>query len=188
MNIVISIADHASPDLKVLISQFNDLKFFNEAAGEAVQEELRKHFAKKNRQPNKKKWDKTGFWEDIRTKTAMGPATADNAIVTIANPAINLKVYGGTVRPKEAKRLAIPLKQEAYGKSPRDFDGALQYLRTKRQKEFLVKEKENGELDFYYLLKKETKHRKDPDALPTDSFLTTAIIEAIEDALDYLEN
>lgn len=90
------------------------------ALGGALETELRKHFASRDAEPNKPRWKKTHFWaRRIRRATALSSVTETSATVTIADPAMAARIKGATIVPVEAKMLAIPLVEEAYGVLPR---------------------------------------------------------------------
>jgi len=71
----------------------------------------------------------------------------DSHLLMIAN----VNEYGATIRPRNAKRLAIPLNKQARGKSPRSFDD-LWPLRTNDGSLYLVRNKGSSRLEFMYWL------------------------------------
>ena len=60
-----------------------------------------------------------GFWNRMVSGTRT-EATADSAKILMPRE-VGLRYHGGTITPKAAKYLTIPLRAEAYGKSPRQF-------------------------------------------------------------------
>ena len=59
--------------------------------------------------------------------------------------------YGATIRPRNARRLAIPLTKAARGRSPREFDNLFP-LRTSKGELFLVRNKGSTRFEFMYWL------------------------------------
>jgi hypothetical protein len=91
------------------------------AVGKRAEIELRNHFDKRNDEANKQGWPKRGFWGDVRQATALTYISDTEATITIAHPALNQKIHGGTITPKRGRFLAIPATQEAYAAgSPRE--------------------------------------------------------------------
>ena len=71
----------------------------------------------------------------------------DSHILMIAN----VNEFGATIKPKRAKRLAIPLSKKARGKSPREFNDLFP-LRTADGMLYLVRNKGANKLEFLYWL------------------------------------
>jgi len=94
----------------------------NAMLAKVAQVTLQAHFLDRNTsEPNRHGWPRQNFWSRIRNATRVLSVSAEGATITIADPAMNQKVYGGTIRPKECKFLAIPMRAEAYGRSPKTF-------------------------------------------------------------------
>ena len=68
-------------------------------------------------------------------------------------PYARIQDAGGTIKPKSAKNLAIPLSPLAKRKWPRDWDENQLRLVVLRGKSFLVEKLDKGKLVFHYLLK-----------------------------------
>lgn len=65
--------------------------------------------------------------------------TSDSVFVATTHPGAALQNFGGVVRPKRAKMLAIPLTKEAKrAGSPRRFKGTLQFVPTRAGNRFLL--------------------------------------------------
>lgn len=142
------------------------------ARGKRLERELRAHFLKKDREPNKKGWPKSHFWNRrIRTSTVLTSVTPSTAEVSIADPAIAQKIHGGTIRPKQAKYLSLPAAAEAQGRSPRLFaDLHFEPRRGAKVKGALV----NASGKTIYLLATHVTQSPDPTALPTMASLEAA--------------
>lgn len=62
------------------------------------------------------------FWQDA-SRSIFKSNTDSTASVVVNKPGVALQYYGGTVRPKRAKNLAIPMRAEFRGKNPRELTG-----------------------------------------------------------------
>jgi hypothetical protein len=120
--ISINVFDGISPDLQRKAAALADRRPLMGVLGKKLEVLLRDHFRDRNSEPNKRGWPAQNFWNRIRNATALTAFDASTATVTVADPAFNQKLHGGTIVPKEAKALAIPMDPEAYGKSPREFN------------------------------------------------------------------
>ena len=157
----------------------------NGALGKRVEIVVRGHFAKRPR--NKKGWPSQGFWRRrMRNATALASYDHEGAEVRIADPAINQKVFGGTITPKEGKYLTIPARPEANGRSPRTFSdlrfvplrgrGRLRGMLVRTRQTFVKNRKQVGGEVFYWCVTQVTQ-AADPDALPSQVELDTAITD-----------
>jgi hypothetical protein len=137
------------------------------------------------------------FYADAARATTW-EADENRASVSVAHRGIRLRFEGGTVRPVNAKFLAIPARAEAYGRRPREFDdlkpiffkhsGALvqteqQQVRVRKRKSgaYSFKIEPGGELGggvMFWLVKSAT-HAADPTVLPTDEALHAAALDEV---------
>ena len=127
--IQINTSDGASPALARITASLTDRKPLHAVLGKRGEIEARAHFESRNSEPNKQGWPRQQFWARIRTATAFTSADDSGAVVTIADPAINQKIYGGTITPKEGTYLALPAIAEAYGRSPRSLPNLTALIR-----------------------------------------------------------
>jgi len=130
--------------------------------GKSLEKELRGHFLARDKEGNSHGWPSKHFWNrEIRANTALTSATDEQATVTVASPAFGQKLYGGTIRAKRGRFLAIPARQEAYAAgSPRE--GGMQGLFRPKGRRFLM---DREGLVQYWLVERVTQ-AKDPRALP----------------------
>ena len=91
----------------------------------------------------------------------------DSHILMIAN----VHEYGTTIKPKRAKRLAIPLNKRAREKSPRQFNDLFP-LTTSNGALYLVRNKGQNQLEFMYWLAKEVH-------IPERSFIRGGFDEGV---------
>jgi hypothetical protein len=90
----------------------------NEALATRYVEELQAHWRKKNQKPNRLGGKRTNFWAKAAEETGITAVTDDGATVTVggeSGPKVRIHVLGGTIVPKAAKALTIPIVREAYG-------------------------------------------------------------------------
>lgn len=104
-------------DSDVLPSAPLDRKTLLQAQAKGVEVLLKGHFRARQAEGNKKRWPLPPFWFGVRntmaSATAVGEVTEQSAEVVIADGRMNQKVFGGTIRPKRAKNLVIPLTAAA---------------------------------------------------------------------------
>lgn len=181
-------------------------------AGRSLANALKAHFLnKQNTQPNKLGGKRTNFWADVaRSVNSPQARGSDTVNVAVAHPAINQKIFGGTILPKPPrKNIAIPINPIAYGEQPststfkdklelvfrRKKGGALTMflaLKEGAQKRFTYGGTQKQQIKknisapagtFLYVLKKRVTQDADPTALPPESDLRRTVVTAFEDAL-----
>lgn len=197
MNVTINTLDAAGPTLAKLVESVTNRRPLHAAMGKRGEVELRAHFLDRNQEPNKKGWPSQNFWERIRSATALSQVDASGATVSISDPAINLKVYGGTVKPKEGKYLALPAIAEAYGRSARTFSNLEPMIRwrdgqrravalverraslLRSRKDGSATEKKGSEIGgrVFYWLVESVRARRDPKALPETAKFAAALLD-----------
>lgn len=152
-------------------------------AARAVDNSLKKHFRKKNQEPNKKGWPKQNFWAQIRESVQTFRDGAESATVQVNDPRLNPHVFGATITPKEKKFLAVPLVAAAYGRRASTFTD-LEFLPRRKKGGkiggFLVKPGAEGAVEFYYVLLSEVTVKADPTALPDFADLEKDAGRAVE--------
>lgn len=134
--------------------------------GRRAERLFRRHFTKRDAEGNKRGWPRSHFWSRIRRATAFAAANDSAAKISIADPAFAMKVHGGTIKPIEAKNLALPLRPEAKvaGRPRAKLIPGLFLLKT-HGRLFLARREERA-LRLYYKLVKSVTQMKDPRALP----------------------
>lgn len=195
----IEIRDHATYTLTKIAEGLTNRRPLNAAVGKRGEVELRAHFLARNQEPNKKGWPKQDFWNRIREATALSAVDESGATITIADPAIAQKIYGGTIKPVEGKYLALPAIAEAYGRSARTFNNLepmIRWINGSRRAVALVeraasltrdwKEKGSNLIEkkgslvggrvFYWLVLSVTQ-AEDPRALPESNEMEKALRE-----------
>lgn len=113
--ISVSISDTATPAISRLLAQCKNPADALKAAGKRVEILLRDHFQIRNdTSANRQGWPRSNFWLGVKKATVIQSTTPDEAVISIAHPAIRHKVEGGTIKPKRRKYLAIPGSAQAY--------------------------------------------------------------------------
>lgn len=173
----------AEKKMAAISKNFAEPKRAFKVAGNAVANRLKAHFRKRNQEPNKEGWAKSGFWAQIRDSVQMLDGSGDGVVIQINDPRFNLKYYGGTVTPKRGKALAIPLHEEYKGVLPSTFP---------RDKFFFLPSKDGANVGILaealgdnriraaYLLRKSTTHQADAEALPPMAELQQEAVTAME--------
>lgn len=169
--------DEVTPDLRRLLREAAPGGPLYKVMGRAGANALRKHFRARNSQGNKLGGKRTNFWSRVAQSVNSPKTAAGKIVVPINHPAIAQKVFGGTIRPTKAKNLAIPIDPRAHGKSPRVFD-ALSFLMTAAGTKLLGTKEAGGVFRALYVLKKAVTQRPDPDALPDDAVVVSALSRA----------
>lgn len=194
--------DHATPALASLAAQMTHLRPLHAAMGKRAEIELRDHFQTRDAEPNKMGWASLHFWGRMRKATALGRVDDAGATVVISDPAMNQKVFGGTITAKEGKFLSIPARQEAYGRSPRMFSDlhfvalsggrgmlvqhystALTYFKRGKKEGQIKSKTEQGGGVFYWLVKSVTQ-TADERALPEAEGFRAALLEEAQAYFD----
>jgi len=196
-----------APDLAPEIKRLNDLgrggpapQRMMKVAGKQLETDLRDHFTARNAEPNKQGWPKKNFWAGISRSTALASFSESEAVVSVSEPAINQKVFGGTITPKRGRNLAIPQNAEAYAAgSPRNLPANfLRLLVTRSGKVYLVENdptlRPRGKKGykpgmsfsgrFWYRLVPSVTQAPDPRALPYESYLEGSVLSAIRGVFD----
>jgi hypothetical protein len=105
--------------------------------------------------------------------------SGDDGSIVIDHVGIRLRIEGGTIRPKKAKFLTIPVDAEAQGKRASEFSGAAVIFNKSTGKGVITL----GDRVLYALVKK-TTHAPDPSVLPAGSELLNDMTNAIDRELD----
>lgn len=115
----LNVNDLATPTLADIWGRVapNRRKGLMSVLGRRAERSYKKWFRDRDRtSPNAKAWPRKHFWAGVARSTVYVPSqtTDDAATVSITDPRFRIKVRGGTIRPKQAKALAVPLNAAAY--------------------------------------------------------------------------
>ena len=145
--------------------------------------ELRKHFVARDGEPNKlAPGRREHFWAQIRDAVGNPEIFEGGAEVVIADSRYALKVFGGTIVPREAKALAIPVHALAYARRPAVFEDETGHdlFRPKGKRVLMAELGENGAPVVIYILAKSATVPADPKALPDPGVLEAACLDQAE--------
>ena len=183
----------ATPSVRKLGERLGG-RILHEAIGAGLLSALQTHFDRRAQEPNKLGGPKVGFWERISVGS-FATATETEAVVTVPAPILQ-KLYGGTIKPVNAKAIAFPVSPRSYGKSAREMrgEGLTKYIPIVSKKNpdvigiirAIEGPKVLGETLFLVMLK--VTQPKDPNAIPSPETLMKAAMDAVEESADALLN
>ena len=170
LKIDIAVSDKATPVLADLHRELTDRTGLHKYIGAAAESGTRLHIrsaaTQRHTTASKLGAKPTGYLTK-RAELVEGTGNAQQAEITVTG-AIFKRVFGPvTVRPVAKKMLAIPMRAEAYGKRPFEFDDLFVY-RSKQGRLFLAKQAAPGRLQFFYLLKASVVLPQDRGLLPSN--------------------
>lgn len=174
-------------ELKATAGRIRDRGRIAKIGANAVGNKLKSHFRELNQRPNKNGWTKSNFWAQIRESVQI-LTESDAGVVQIHDPRFNLKFFGGTVTPKNAKLLTIPLQPEYAGVMPSTFPkDKFFFLPVKNMSGgsigVLAEALGDNKVRAAYLLNKWTRHAPQPDALPPMDELRVIAVDAMKKAI-----
>lgn len=172
----------------------------------AVADLLRQHLLQKDaNEPNRFVREEGGtrrshFWKKMAASiqpVIVNPGKKSYTI-QIRDRRFNQKVYGGPIRPKKAKALAIPVHRDAYALGPREFSTRtgirLFILKTQSGQAFLAgaekgvapatrtrsrQRNSRKKITFFYMLSFGVNQKPWPDTLPTRQEIQRAFREGL---------
>lgn len=155
-------------------------------------------FAYNRTHPNKLGGKRTNFYAQAARGTSF-TIEADGVTISIASVGIQQRYYGGVIRPKTAKFLAIPVHPKAHGKRPREMDlevifgeggrpialatkstRAVQITQNKRGK--IVKREVGRRGEIMFRLVKSVSQAPDPTVLPSMAEVARGIVTDLDKA------
>ena len=117
----------------------------------------------------------------------------DTVGVPIYVPGITRALHDIVINPIEAKSLAIPIHESAYGISPREYNarhpkGTPEALFRPKEKDYLAKKDESGNLVVMYLLRNSVNQAQDETLLPPNEDMNKAVMDAVSRAVEIILN
>ncbi len=174
------IADAITPELTRIAREVGRPRRVLAACGRELEQQVKKHFTMRDATPNAKGFPRKHFWANMRKHTAMTELTDTRAVVSIDSPELAHKLEGGTIVPKRAKALSIPLSGDAYkAGSASLFPRPLTMVNRPGKPPLLVETGVIGKSKkwhIHYILLKSVTHRPDPDALPKPETISQAVL------------
>lgn len=155
----------------------------NAEAGRAAANLIREHFRQRNLSIKRPEGRKSSNYWGNAAEAISSDADSQAAYVHIRHPGIALHYYGGTVYPRNADNLCIPLRNELYGVWPSEAfqsgeDKTFKWTNKKTGKAFIATS-EDGKLTLHYLLLKSTEHTPDRSVLPAEQDLLDAAARSL---------
>lgn len=145
--------------------------------GRATTNLYRAHFRDLHaKHPNKLGGKRTRFWLDVAKSVSLVEATEKQVKIGIGHPAIAQKVYGGTIKARRVKNLAIPLTAKAYGIGPREFKDPLHFIRSGSKK--YLSDKQGVP---QYLLTPSVTQKPQQDALPSQAAVVSVVYDTLQE-------
>jgi hypothetical protein len=198
----VNIKDGATPELRAQIAKC-DPRRLGSFVAPAVAKKVKANFLA--RPHNQRGWHPVNFWADAARATNY-QILPDGVLISVNKIGVRQRYQGGPIRPLNAKALAIPVAEEAYGKVPADFGDQLQLIIIKGKGAWLAlksyeqrpQDRQHGlhqqqgpglstvreRLKFLFLLIAGVDQKADPAVLPPDeeilSTARTAALEAIK--------
>lgn len=206
ISVAVTISDKEARSFLIAIDgDLTNRRDLNEVLADRLVSELRAHFTNKNREPNKMAAPKTNFWNKIADETNVAEITESGATVSVAEERFNIHLFGGTIVPKLAKFLTIPLIKEARGESAASYkletghrlftipgrnalfekaggdatESRVGFTRG-RNRSFAVPLAAKQGIRPVFALAKSARIKADPDALPPSEKLAEALQEEAE--------
>lgn len=199
---VVTIRDEARPALARLRHGIQPERLFP-IIGRSATNTVREHlFGLNATRPNQLGGARTNFYAGAARSTQF-QIVGDAVIVSINHVGIAQRYFGGTIRPKVAKFLTIPVHPRAYGKRAREFDLELVFgrkgepiaLATKASLVTIIRQRGKGEAtrklggrrgEIMFRLVKQVTQQADPTVLPHDGLLETRIQRDVESYINRL--
>ena len=191
----ITIEDRATPFLRRMSTevQANAMLVGARAVAICIREHLQ---GLQDDRPNKKGWPRQNFWNKSRRSVQNPVPITGGAEVSINMEGFAQRLYGGTIKPRTAKYLTIPMRAEAYGKRAREMNLSFAIIpglgpclieagdvgARKGRKGKKGAESQQGGLMF--LLRRSVVQQPDPSVMPTVAKMHDAATEAIGDYVD----
>lgn len=177
----VQIRDAATPQLQGLSAELRRPEALLMPAARYGATLLKRYYRKLDTErPNKLGGTRQHWWQKVAS-SVNNPILNNptEAAIAITQPGLALQVEGGTVRPRTAKALAIPIHRDSYAVWARDWRERFPHrplfpIRGKRS--MLLAEADGDGVRPLYVLKKSQKIPADPDALPPAEDLETPLV------------
>lgn len=175
--------DQLTPAVQAFARQYGGT-VVHQALAAGLLKAVQRHFEGRNQEPNRMGGPKQNFWDRIRQGTSVS-SDANTAQVSIPSP-IRQKLYGGTIRPVNAKAIAFPISPSVYGRTAREerLTGTTRLIRFGAGARAIgiivrtVNGKPVGEALF--LVVAQVVQQPDPRALPDDATLIHDALAEVE--------
>jgi hypothetical protein len=200
-SLTIEVKDRASAKLREQMAKCSGARL-NAAVGPAVTLLVKRNYL--SLPHNRKGWAPVNFWADAARATNW-TSVVDGVVVSTNKIGVRQRYQGGWIRPVNAKALAFPVAEEAYGKTPADFPDQLQLVVIKGKGAWLALKsfEPHGQtpracrkqiqgpavntlrerLKFMFLLSYGVNQPANPAVLPSDEEIFSTVTQAAEAAI-----
>lgn len=176
IGVAIDLRDTARPTLTRLRNVISGQEV-SVIAGQAAVRVYKDHLqALDSSRPNRLGGKRTHFYGSAAGGTSFR-AEPDGVTVSIVSDGIAQRYFGGTIRPKRAKYLTIPVHPAAHGFTAREFTGKLK-VRFGRGRVPVALVTERGVTMF--VLRQSVTQAPDPTVLPAPEAVAAAIVRDLE--------
>lgn len=168
-------ADNVKIEIKCTLPELPEKEMMMEAAARGLANLIRDHLFERNEASKARPgWPKSNYYADAAQSVSSTVAEGGAAVVSISKEGMALHYYGGIVKPKKAKALAIPLRPEVAGIWPSEYAGigkVLFKIKKTGGKAVLAARDENTGKGFrvLWLLMKSVEVKGDEKILPKRS-------------------
>lgn len=187
-SIRIDVRDRATPVVKAVDRALRPA-LVNPIIGRSATNTIREHlFGLNSTRPNQLGGRRTQFYAQAARSTQF-QVEGDFVIVSINQVGIAQRFFGGIIRPKNSKYLAIPVHPSAHGKRPREFDLELVFGKGGKPIALATKGRASkrgstrlGEIMFR--LVKSVRQQPDPTVLPYSEQIGLRIERDVDSYVD----
>ncbi len=182
----IDFKDNASPLLdqidKALIPSGTKELMRDAAKGVAVL--LRKKLRKNGNIANRLNAPSTHWWKAASESIELTSDT-NTATIYAKKRGLNAHYYGATIKPTEAKGLAIPINPAYHGRTPREFPkGTFFRFTSKKGNDILAVNNPDGTFNPAYVLRKQTIVPKNRELFPSKEDIEKSLAESVSKHLN----
>ena len=173
--------DFASSRMAALLEAIGPENTFKQV-GEVMREFVSDHFATLE---NQRGGGKSHFYEKASEDAHLQMGEGGSIDIAVTAPiGIRQRILGGDILPKNGKALAIPAADEAFGKSPRDFNNLVMiWLKGETRGMLVDKQKKGIKGKIMYWLVGKVSQDPDPSVAPDaeqgQQTLDTAVISML---------
>ncbi len=171
----VKIKDKATPLIKRIRETVKGSRL-KTVIGAAVRDLLSDHLFDKDRnEPNKLGGRRTHYYGKAADAVSF-KALTDGVIVSASQVGLRQRLLGGTITPKRAQLLTIPVHPEAHGKRAGEFND-LSFIKTgggRGATAVLAKTGQGNIFEVFYVLVKSVTQQGDPTVLPEEREISSS--------------
>ena len=187
ISIRISTSDLAAPALRLLQQGLQPARLAH-AVGETGRNAVREHLFARDATPNRLGSTHRTHYYGRAGRSTHFTVEGNSVVIAVTQIGIRQRFYGGTIKPKTAKYLTIPVNPAAHGKTAREF-GDLELVFGPGGRPIALARKARGKRRFgeiMYLLLKSVTQAPDASTLPSMPALAAAIRPELDKYINLL--